>query len=92
MRLEREARETTTADLSAPEVPRKRNIHPLSALDGMLIDMAAICDQVSEQIMGEEFATESAACLREAEIIRGELDALYDKITRFQAEYAGEVS
>jgi hypothetical protein len=73
-------------------ITRKQVVHPLSDLDGMAIDMAALCDQLSEQIIGEEFETEREDCLREAEIIRADIVRLYDKITRFQAEYAGEVS
>lgn len=85
----RQERETLTADLSAPEVPRKHVVRPLSKLDSFVTDMSRTCDEIQEQIVDDAFRTEDPACLRDAEVIVERLDAMIDVLMAFQKEYVG---
>ena len=85
----RQERETLTADLSAPEVPRKRVVRPLDRLDSYLMDCETICFEMREQIQDDAYRVEDEACLRSAEVLVNRLDALIDDLMAFQKEWIG---
>ncbi len=85
----RQERETLTADLSAPEVPRKHVVRPLSDLDSYLMDMETTCAEMREQIIDDAYRTEEAGCLRDAAALIARLDSVIDDLMAFQKEWIG---
>ena len=62
---------------------------PLSQLESFVIDMAATCLEIEEQIADAAFRTEDPACVREAENLVARLDSMIDALMEFQREYVG---
>lgn len=70
-------------------IVRADKAHGLARLDGYLIDVSALCDDMSERITGGEYPTDEPQVLRDAERLIDKLDRLHDDLEAFRKEYEG---
>lgn len=70
-------------------ITRRQTVHPLSRLESFVSDMASTCIELEEMIIDDAFRTEDAACLRQADVIVQQLDAMIDALMAFRQEYVG---
>lgn len=70
-------------------VTRKKTVHPLSDLDSYLMDMESTCAEMQAQILDDAYRTEDGACLRDAAVLIGRINAVLDALMEFQREYVG---